>query len=335
MAIHLLTEDVDDVTIKSDGEEEEGFVIVAEGDEVHALGGNDFLFVEANKVTVDGGLGDDFLRALGNGITLRGGDGGDTLQSGGGALNTTMEGGAGNDALTGNDSAEVFYGGAGDDRLTGNLGGDVFKYSFKFEPASAAMPDSFSKWLQSEHGLNVGNLQQNQFVQAYKDWLGYVADELRENHGFGSIPENAEVSFKQNDPNGMPQIEGLTKAQLADIFGDASAISVKTGKTSQVRFFSDIDPDSAIWEGGQATLTSGDGHDVITDFLWDVDELDFTGLDGLNQGQFELFFKADPVNAGGDPDSMDTTLALKDGSWSVTLYDVNKTIGDFYTDIFS
>src|SRR6185436_11859614 len=105
----------------------------------------------------------------------------------------------------------VLQGGAGDDTLTGNGGADFFKFSFDLEQGSGGggTPLSFGDWLTAEHLLEIGNLRQNEFVQNYREWLGYLAEELRENHGFDTIPENADVSFKQNNPGGTPTIEGL------------------------------------------------------------------------------------------------------------------------------
>lgn len=230
------------------------------------------------------------------------------------------------DSLTGESGANVLQGGEGNDTLAGEGGADSFKFSFDVEHVSGGgdMPQSFGEWLSTEHALNIATLNQNEFVQNYKEWLGYIADELRENHGFDTILENAKVSFKQNDPNGTPQIEGLTQTQLGEIFGDATAISVKTGKTSQGRYYSDIDPNSDVWGGSEEDIvivTSTDGLDTILDFTWDEDKLNFSGV---TQGEFEANFNVDDsADVTGDSVA-DTVMTINgSGGWSLTLAGVS------------
>jgi hypothetical protein len=250
-----------------------------------------------------------------------------------------------NDSLTGNVNANVLQGGMGNDTLAGDGGADSFEYSFNLEhvPGDGDVPQSFGEWLSTEHALNIATLKQNEFVQNYEEWLGYVADELRENHGFDSIPENAKVSFKQNDPNGTPQIEGLTQTQLGEIFGDATAISVKTGKTSQARYYSDIDTNSDVWAGSEEDIvTSGDGSDSIVDFGDGADKIrfDFTAATDWdadfadNDAKLvflEGFFDIAPVDLFGADGANDSTRIQfadevqapvndpTDDTWSVTL----------------
>lgn len=345
----------------------------ADGDVIYGLEGNDTLTAAHNNVTLSGGSGDDelFSQFGTNNTTMDGGAGIDLLVGGGtndtasyasapagvtvnlsafeasadgyGASDSLsgiedVTGSAFDDSLTGDDVANVLQGGAGNDTLTGNGDADVFKFSFDQEPGSGGgdTPLSFGEWLATEHALNIGTLRQNEFVQNYKEWLGYLAEDLRDNHGFNTVPDNAKVSFKQNDSGGTPNIEGLTQAQLDQIFGDTTAISVTTGKTSQVRYYSDIDTISDIWGGSSKdTLTSGDGFDKIVDFLWGTDKLEFNGLAdlSLDQSQFASFFDVTQADVNGDQIT-DTVLALTDDSWGVTLIGVSgHTVDDFYNSI--
>lgn len=317
--------------------------------------GNDVLFSEeaADSTTMDGGSGDDILAGggandtasyvidlagvvvdLSNYSAIDGTGGTDTLV---GIENVT--GSAFADSLTGDALANVLQGGAGDDTMTGNGAEDAFRFSFDLEQGSGggSAPLSFGDWLTTEHALNIGNLHQNEFVQNYKEWLGYLAEELRENHGFDTIPENAKVSFKQNDSGSTPTIEGLSQAELGEIFGGVTAISVKTGKTSQERYYSDIDTNSGLWGGSsEDTLTSGDGFDTIVDFVWGTDQLEFDGLADLSLDQFAGFFDVTQEDVNGDG-TTDTVLALADDTWEVTLLDVSgHTVDEFYgSSIFS
>lgn len=307
----------------------------------------------ADNTTMVGGPGNDFMVGLGTNDTasyandpasvvvdlstfsaIDGAGGIDTLV---GIEN--VSGSAFADSLTGDALANVLQGGAGDDTMTGNGAEDVFRFSFDLEQGSGggSAPLSFGDWLTTEHALNIGNLHQNEFVQNYKEWLGYLAEELRENHGFDTIPENARVSFKQNDSGSTPTIEGLSQAELGEIFGDVTAISVKTGKTSQERYYSDIDTNSGLWGGSsEDTLTSGDGFDTIVDFVWGTDQLEFDGLADLSLDQFAGFFDVTQEDVNGDG-TTDTVLALADDTWEVTLLDVSgHTVDEFYgSSIFS
>ena len=96
--------------------------------------GDDYLSVDGDNNTLDGGNGTDTLIVVnGNDNLLDGGAGNDKLSGGagndklyGGAGNDMLLGGAGNDVLDGGAGNDALYGGAGTDTLSGGAGRDTF-----------------------------------------------------------------------------------------------------------------------------------------------------------------------------------------------------------------
>jgi len=182
-------------------------------------------------------------------------------------------------------------------------------------------------------------LTQSFFAKNYTEWLRdvVVADLLAQGlvqdvNGNGKI----DIGLNQNDPLGTPSIEGLSAEQLAGMFSDRDGVVLKTGEHGQERFYSN---DYTSTSGGETTVsvTSGDGLDTIVDFAWGEDHLEFNGLGaGFALADFTNLFVATETDVNGDT-IMDTTLALTDGSWEVTLLNVSThTEADFYAaSIFS
>jgi hypothetical protein len=83
--------------------------------------------------------------------------------------------------------------------------------------------------------------------------------------------------------------------------------------------------------------TSTDGFDTIVNFDFAGDQLEFNGLGaGFTLAQFQTLFDATEADVNGDAIA-DTTLALADGTWGVTLLGVSgHTEADFHaTSVFS
>lgn len=275
-------------------------------DLVYALGGNDTVNAKDGNDTVYGGEGDD---------TINGQDGNDTLY-----------GEAGDDTINGGKGSDTLIGGEGDDTLSGGEGGgqdvpknDTFKYSFTVD-TGASQSSSFTGWLAandyssavSSNGEVADGTTQAFFSVQYTAWL----NELVSTYGLGEDKDGdgkVSVGLNQNDPNGTPYIEGMSEEDLASMFGDRENVMLKTGKTTQERYYSD-----SFTFGSGTTVSSTDGKDIINDFSrTDGDKLDFSGL---TSDQFNSFFSVNVVDADGDTFLDDTVITLTtDATWSLTL----------------
>ena len=188
---------------------------------------------------------------------------------------------------------------------------------------------SFADWL-AGNGLDItGTLTQSQFAVNYTAWLNYlVNDFLKDLFDLdGGEDGIIEVGLNQNDPNGTPQIEGISQEDLNEIFGATTVKNLVTGKTTQDRYFSDLN-DDFDWGGGDPTVTSNDGHDTITGFAFGQDVLDFSGLSGFTAAQFDEFFAV-------TDDGSNTEITIDgDTTWSVTIVGVDgHTEGEWYNQI--
>ncbi len=318
---------------------------------------------------IEGTEGDDMLAAVHDNVTLNGGPGTDVLFSDEGADSTIMDGGSGGDLLigggtndtasyandpagvvvdlptssaidgtggidtlvgienvtgsafddflTGDDFANVLQGGAGNDTLAGNGGTDVFKYAFDLTQGGGET-FSFTQFF-AAHGGSVVNgevadgTSQGQFSSLYTQWLqslGLTVQDLGQNSG----------------PDGVPVVEGPDGT-----FGERESFTWTSGSAKNPvvheRWYSDT------WSTGegQDIVTSDDDFDTIVDFDFTVDKLEFNGLDGLTLDQFASFFDVTETDVDGNG-TVDTVLALADGTWGVTLLDVSgHTVDDFYS----
>lgn len=276
--------------------------------------------------------GDDSIYGKQGNDVIYGGDGDDKLYGEQGS--DSLYGGDGNDELYGGNGDDLLVGGTGDDQLSGGNGDDTFEFDFSLSQSESAggTPMSFAAWLE-DAGLTLGALTQSQFATEYGGWLNYLVEGTDEFVGLkarfeldGGEDGIVTCGLNQNDPNGNPYIEGLSEAQLADVFGDAASIQVKTGKTSQERWYSDLDANFA-WSEGEDVLGSGDGFDTIIDFGngANVLRLEIAAPDGWTDGMtsaeaidyVQQFFTVAQLDAN-DNGTTDTVISLGD-EWSVTL----------------
>lgn len=278
---------------------------LTEGDDIH-LAGN----------------GDDQIHGLGGRDLINGGNGADTV-----------DGGAGQDVLDGGRGDDELRGGEGDDRLSGGSGADVFQYTFTVQPAPV---ESFTGWLIARgfgsaviDGELADGTPQNFFAVHYSAWL----DELIATHGLGADTDGdglVSAGLNQNDPLGTPWIEGLSGEELAALFGNRDSVILKTGSTSQERFYSDT------FSLGQTLISSLDGHDTITDFKPGTDRLEFSGLDslGITAANFGDYFALAVLDADADGAADDSRLTLAGSNdWSLTLLNVNTELAGLYAAI--
>lgn len=329
------------------------FATVTGGNDViQAGGGNDILIGDASYVYAGSISGDD---------TLQGGDGNDiilgdvsTITNGStGNGDDLLEGGDGNDQIIG-DSWQVIdsqshgddtlIGGRGDDQLWGDAreiagnslvtGNDVFVFNFDtlttLTTIDTTHTETFASWLTASN-LSLSSLTQSQFSIQYTGWLQhlvttYAFDGLGADvNGDGHIS----VGMNQNDPSGLPTIEGLTTAQVDAFFNDPESITVRTGSKptqTQVRYYAGEFQVGTVETTTVTTATSQDGHDTIYDFSRVDGNHDALRFVGLTHTQAQVLLAGTEVDANGDG-LMDTVIhftneALSNLSWSVTLLGV-------------
>jgi hypothetical protein len=157
--------------------------------------GDDELYAEGDKNTLDGGDGSDFMTAYGGENYLEGGAGDDdmfaegtvNIMNGGagddfmqGIGKNIMNGGTGNDIMVGADEDDVFYTGTGSyDRTIGNGGYDKTYVHW----------NNYTDW--------------KYFDTEFVGWMGMPYDYLTENMSFGF------VSYRQEPPLDHMTLEAI------------------------------------------------------------------------------------------------------------------------------
>ncbi len=332
---------------------------------------NDFLLGTTEDDSIDGAGGFDFLSyefansADGvNGVTVDLGittaqnvgadQGSDTLVNVEGVIGSafadTLTGDAGFNFLDGGSGNDVIQGAGGDDQLLGGSGSDSFKYSFTTKQSQ--VQESFTGWL-AEQGLSLECANQGFFSSKYTAYLQHLVDEYgigEDLNGDGKI----KIKINQNDPSGVPSVEGLSREAADAMFDDPTSVLVRTGHKhgndddrghrngndddhdhghgrhedddhehhhdhTKLRWFSD----SFTIDAGPETVTSTDGHDLIFDFTLGEDTLDFSGLGAMSRADLEATFSVTQVDTNTDGTMDDTVIALTgDTAWSVTLVGV-------------
>lgn len=316
-----------------------------QGDTINGLGGDDTLNGGNGADTLNGDAGNDTLNGGTQDDTLNGGEGNDTLNGdqgadtlngdagndtlNGGTGDDVLNGGSGNDTLNGGTGEDTLTGGSGDDTLTGGNDPDTFKYSFTVTEGTGGN-SSFTDWLianglgsQVNDGEVADGTTQNVFSTQYTGWLNHLVSE----YGLGEDLDGdgiVNIGLNQNDASAdaTPWIEGISQEDLAAMFGDRDSVMLKTGKVSQERYYSD---DFSL--GSETQVTSTDGNDLISDFAWGSDKLDFSGLGATVADAKAMFldmFTLDTSQDVNNDGTNDSVLSLAtDSSWSLTLLGVN------------
>lgn len=276
-------------------------------DTLNGGAGRDELFGGHDEDVLNGGAGADVLHGGEGSDVLNGGKGADTLRGDkgndflrGDAGDDYLYGGHGDDELLGGAGHDTLIGGVGDDMLTGGKGADAFV--FDFQVSAGETVTDFVDWALTEKCVVVDDgLSQSQFSRTYKAWLNYVVDTLdlgTDLNGDGKIS----VNINQNDPNGTPQIEGVSQESLDAIFGDRTSIDVQTGQTTHERYYSDT-------ATGPSEITASDGNDVILD----LSGSDTIHLNGITEEQAMALFQFDAsTNVAGGAE-LDTVLSWQGG----------------------
>lgn len=279
--------------------------------------------------TLTGSAGDDVINGLQGNDILSGGDGNDILNGGndndtlyGDAGNDELHGGSGDDSLFGGDGNDALKGDGGDDTLTGGDGNDVLNggggsdtFNFNFTVQSIAGPSStFTTWWQANGGgANVANgevadgTKQGDFSSAYSAWLNYLVTEYglgADTNGDGKV----DVSLNQNDPGGLPSIEGMTNDELDALFGSAESFSFQTGGSrnpvTHTRYYSD-----EFSLGNTLAITDSEGYDTIVQFHGDGANVDTLALNGITQSQAAALFRFETGDFNGDGVADDSRIS--------------------------
>jgi hypothetical protein len=222
----------------------------------------------------------------------------------GGNANDILVGNGGDDTLgdatlggsAGEKDADILIGGAGDDSLAGGPGDDTYVHSFT---VTAGSTEKFDQWI-LEHNLTPvdDGTAQNVFSTEYTAWLNYLADK----YDLGTdtnLDGKIDIHMNQNDPTGVPSIEGMSADDLNALFSDAESFLAKTGKVSQERYYTNE------FSTGEGSVTTNDGHDIISGW-------------GTSGSGFDTLLLAGLSDNLGDSDYWDTVLnSHHDGSNTV------------------
>jgi Ca2+-binding RTX toxin-like protein len=189
-----------------------------------------------------------------------------------------------------------------------------------------------------QHGLSKAFFSHN-----YKEWLKdvVVVDLLAQGleldaNGNGRVG----VRLNQRDEDGTPRIEGLTKEELSEIFGDRDEVTVRHGHHGHDAWYSNTYKSSSGED--VTTVASNDGFDTIVDFTFGEDKLELNGLGSdFTLDQFTSLFKVSDVDTDGLNGADSTMLAFADSTpadidWGVTVQGSGHTIDEFYaSSVFS
>lgn len=199
---------------------------------------------------------------------------------------------------------------------------------------------TFTDWLTSngytadiiDGALSGDVTSQGIFSSQYTSWLNYVineyADGIRAAFNISSETALVVTGINQNDPTGLPIIDGLTAEQVDILFNGTSEFSWFSGKNNNVehtRYFSnefslpesDTTPPTVVSvEVSDLVISEADAGSTFTVTVTFSEAMDETVAP-------ELTF--DPAVA--------TTLAEGSGSWtSPTTYEVTYTVADADVD---
>ncbi|WP_435257653.1 calcium-binding protein [Thioclava sp. FR2] len=281
-------------------------------DTLNGGAGDDSLDGGNGDDVLNGGAGDDSLDGENGDDVLNGGDGDDNLS--GGNQDDTLTGGNGDDALSGGNRDDDLTGGLGDDLLNGGDGSDIFRFTFTVGN-SGTQTTTFAQFLTANgfgayvvNGQVADGIPQNIFSTQYTAWLnGLVAA-----NGLGVDLDGdgvISVGLNQNDPSGLPHIEGLTTEQVDELFNGTDNVFVKTGSKTQERYYSNDFLTSGL-------SVTGEGNDTITglDDTVDigVDEIVLYGLTDLDDAELDQLFDLVLIDTDGIG-GVDATVLTWDG----------------------
>ncbi|MEZ5908176.1 MAG: tandem-95 repeat protein [Hyphomicrobiaceae bacterium] len=302
-------------------------------------GDDQFLLGEAGSDTIYGGLGADFIGGGADNDFLYGEEGNDAITGGDG--DDTIEGGTDDDSLYGEGGADTIRGGDGSDLIAGGLGDDILL-------AGDAGSDNIrggdgndtidggadNDFLYGEDGLDtIHGGDGADFIAGGNDSDTLLAGDAGNDTIFGGAGDDTIDGGADNDVlygeagndtisggAGADQIYSGADNDTIDGGGDADYILAGLGDDV---IDGGTGNDTIFGEGGTDTFkfTDGWGHDTIVDWLNDSEQLDVSGVTGLdNFGQLTIYNIAGGVQIffGGN------TITLS--GWNTTHIDASDFI---------
>jgi hypothetical protein len=218
--------------------------------------------------------------------SLVGTDGADILAGGKG--DDIIEGGAGNDLLIGGELKEITNGNNAGDYQVDSAGADTFVFNFTLNN-SAGTTYYFRP---NEDGTGGDTPNQNANLSAWQNYMDQLAD------------------WRAS----MEQEFGTDADQSAT--GEALYTVKKTVGTLG-------EYDNGFTVGGELSIESHDGTDIILKWDGDSDQLALNGLSGLQLAEFDALFDV-ALNAEGD-----TVLSWDGGSITIDGMDI-ADVGTFF-----
>ncbi len=236
-------------------------------DTILGLGGNDILLGGTGNDTLNGGAGND---------SLLGGEGNDFLV--GGIGNDALDGENGNDSLIGNAGNDLMFGSAGNDFLTGGAGADTLNGGIGIDRAQYSDATAGVRADLAQASNNLGDAAGDIYVSIENLYGSNHNDWLSGNSGHNSLWGG----------NGDDFIYG--GAGNDRIFGDAGNDQL-LDEAGNDFVSGGLGNDTIVMGAGTDTFSGGagddtyiftnyaNGHEIITDFTWGNDRINFTLTD--------------------------------------------------------
>ena len=268
-------------------------------DIVYGSEGNDILDGENGHDTVFGGSGNDYITGGHGRDYLHGGAGQDTLN--GGNWHDELFGGAGDDILNGGDGNDTIHSGSGSETIDGGEGNDTISFVNASQGVEVWFTNGIA--LTSEGVVEFSNIEEV-IGSEYDDRIsGFVFSNASVGSGrYYGNGGNDNISVhggSQNYVSGGNDDDSIF-IYLADatVFGDDGddLIHISGGSINASGGFGDDiivggmfndtisgDAGDDMLSGGRGAdvfvFSLGDGHDVILDFEYGIDTVDFGNTD--------------------------------------------------------
>ncbi|MEQ6203979.1 VCBS domain-containing protein, partial [Sulfitobacter sp. HNIBRBA2951] len=244
--------------------------------DITGLDSDDLITGTVSADLIDGGIGNDTVIGLNGNDTVYGGDGSDNLAGQGDADQLfgdkgfdTITGGAGFDMLDGGDGNDELDGGSGNDVVIGGRGSDMILGA---SGSDQLFGDNGSDTIFGGSGydtINGGNGGDS--IDA-----GLGADSVLAGGGQDTVFGNA-GSDQLHGGSGNDHLEGQSGNDR--LFGDQGNDALLGGLNNDT-LDGGVGDDILTGGGGRDTFVfnNGGGNDTVTDWLENVDDLDFSGV---------------------------------------------------------
>ena len=261
----------------------------AGADHIYGEGGDDLIYGGTLPDFLDGGIGNDEIHGGDDADVLIGGEGNDRLF--GENFTDELHGGAGDDYLDGGLDADFIYGGTGQDIIVGGEGLDTtYGESGDDRMFGGAGPDQLFGGY-GDDILNAGFGGQNQNVNV-DEALGEFGFNIVSFSDIGNIALNHAADLNQENVN----ISNVTPfgqlwVNIQGIEGSSSNDTI-IGYNGSGTVDATLIGNWLIGGGGNDTITTGSGDDVIVG-----DSVRLDALDGTYQRNADGTYKTDAFGA--------------------------------------